>query len=251
MAQTAKSSATPTPAELWDIAVSVCVERHPRVTPPLAELPKTFLTCLRQQEIEQSLLNDHELAIQREARAKSAVDASLQKREAGLKTTLDLEDDWQKEMAQFPLPPRDPEARGTPHEPAPTLTRPVVLMVRHLRGATPVWTLPMAQRLAGETLRQTAERAVLDNVGSRLQVQILGLAPWAVYNNRYSKTMQGHCGKMGSKMFIYKAHYLEGQVEIQNEAIEDYQWALREELQGHLLSDERNALANILYDEEP
>lgn len=55
----------------------------------------------------------------------------------------------------------------------------------------------------------------------------------------------------GLQMFIYKAHYLEGQAQIQSNAIEDFQWALREELQENLLPPEKSALNNILYDEEP
>lgn len=199
LASSPRSSSSNAP-EIWDISASVCVERHPRVTPPLSDLQKAFLDALRQQEIENSLLNDHELAVEREVKASPSRDKGAKDRDTGLKTKLDLQDDWRKELDQFPAQPRNEDARGTPHEPALELTRPVVLLVREKRGSRGIWTLPTVTREDGETLRQTAERALLHNVGSKLQVQILGLAPWAVYNNRYSKAMQATYGKVGSKV---------------------------------------------------
>ena len=45
----------------WDLLASVCIERPPYLTPPLPEMEKKTLALLQKKELEQSMLNDHEL----------------------------------------------------------------------------------------------------------------------------------------------------------------------------------------------
>ncbi len=52
----------------------------------------------------------------------------------------------------------------------------------------------------GETLRRTAERAILEHCGQKLEVRVLGNAPWAVYKYKYPKKIQEQTGKTGEKV---------------------------------------------------
>ena len=45
----------------WDIMAAVCIERPPYVTPQLSELEQKMMGMLEQKELEESMLNDHEL----------------------------------------------------------------------------------------------------------------------------------------------------------------------------------------------
>ena len=101
----------------------------------------------------------------------------------------------------------------------------------------------------GETMRQTAERALFECVGDKLKIQFLGNAPWAFYNHVYSKSVQEKKGVAGEKVFIFKAFHLSGEVELKTS--KDYQWLLREELKTSKLSrQEKRALFRILYNEK-
>ena len=57
----------------------------------------------------------------------------------------------------------------------------------------------------GETMRQTAERALFECAGDKLKIQFLGNAPWAFYNHVYSRSVQEKKGVAGEKVFIFKA----------------------------------------------
>ena len=112
------------------------------------------------------------------------------------------------------------------------------------------WHLPLAVRADGETLRQTAERALLEQCGKDFGAQILGNAPFGFYKETYSKRIRSQLGFRGQKVFLFKAHFLAGQVSPQENCSEDFKWLLQEEFDKEL-DDEvaRRAVSNIIIDE--
>ena len=45
----------------WDIMAAVCIERPPYIAPALSELEQKMFDTLEQKELEESMLNDHEV----------------------------------------------------------------------------------------------------------------------------------------------------------------------------------------------
>lgn len=82
------------------------------------------------------------------------------------KTARDLQDEWKKEAAEFKLRDRLTEADKNNDERScnRVLDRPLRLVVRQKYGEEFVWDIPTAVRREGETLRQTAERALKGGV---------------------------------------------------------------------------------------
>merc|ERR1712179_12365 len=112
------------------------------------------------------------------------------------------------------------------------------------------WELPNTVRLEGETMRQTAERAVMSLCGDQIQFKVLGNAPLSFYKYKYSQTIQATLNKTGAKVFLFKAYLEHGyhdEVPLQGaEDVEDLQWASLNEMERSIRKDAYKALKNML-----
>ena len=116
------------------------------------------------------------------------------------------------------------------------------------------WNLPFILNTEGETLRETAERAILQRVGGNLDVKVLGNAPWSFYKYKYPKHYQAKTEKVGAKVWLFKGILMndfhdESNVQLE-EGLLDYQWATRKEMQMLLDKDTYRAIDDMLHDED-
>ena len=112
-----------------------------------------------------------------------------------------------------------------------------------------MWRLPQTQLKDGETLRQTAERALQDHVKiPDTSVRILGNAPWGVHTTKYSSTHREKTGYNGSKTFFFKAQLVSNSCSIGSKT--DYNWLGREELKDCLEPEYLRSVKQFLIDED-
>ncbi|XP_065338120.1 large ribosomal subunit protein mL46 [Cloeon dipterum] len=218
-------------AKKWDLVSSVCVERNPIITADLTDIENKMQIFLSKIELEQSKKSDHEL---RKERDKITVDA-LKKgnaSEADLEqatkaTAQDFEDASQDEFAKFTFASRkndpiiDEDARNIKRH----LSKHLVLLTQQKVGSDSVWLLPQSVRKEGETMRQTADRALVEAVGENFKSIVLGNAPVGFYKYKYPKDVRDKRGVEGAKVFFFKAIYQEGEA-----SCKDFLWATKEEL---------------------
>ena len=171
-------------------------------------------------------------------------------------TALDLEDSWRKSAEGFKPAPIESEAelKEDVKNIKRAMTRPLRLVARYHLGNDIFWDLPNTKHQAGEALRDTAERAVIENLGGALDVTILGNAPWSFYKIKYPKHFQQSTKREGAKVWIFKGilrnHFHdEPQVKL-GKNIEDFQWLTRAELAENLHSKAYKALDNMLLSED-
>ena len=134
------------------------------------------------------------------------------------------------------------------------MTLPLRLVARYQLGRDIFWDLPTIKHHRGETLRDTAERAVIENLGGNLDVKILGNAPWSFYKFKYPKHFQQSSEREGAKVWIFKGillnHFFDDpQVKLARN-ISDYQWLTRTELENNLHTKAYKALNNMLLNED-
>lgn len=112
-----------------------------------------------------------------------------------------------------------------------------------------VWRLPQTELKEGETLRQTAERALQSFVKiPNTPVRILGNAPWGVYTVKYPSSVRKQTGYNGSKTFFYKAQLLSNDCSVDPKT--NYNWLGREELKECLEPEYLRSVEKFLIDED-
>lgn len=136
-------------------------------------------------------------------------------------TAQDLKDAWKEELSKFQLNDRLTDA--DPSNDTKSLNRKLeetlVLLVEHKIGKDKLLLLPQGKREEGETMRQTAERVVVEQCGSNVAVQFYGNAPCGFYKYKYPVTERHNA--VGAKVFFYRAAYKSGQI---TEKSKIYEW---------------------------
>lgn len=128
------------------------------------------------------------------------------------------------------------------------LDRHLLFVVKKAGDPKTSWTLPEKDWQAGESLRDTAERALGDCVKiPETSVRILGNAPWGVHTVKYSKALRQSVGYDGAKIFFYKAQLKEKKWTANTT---DYLWLGREELKEYLSNDYLHSIQKLLIDED-
>uniref|UniRef100_A0A8C2KGV1 Large ribosomal subunit protein mL46 n=1 Tax=Cyprinus carpio TaxID=7962 RepID=A0A8C2KGV1_CYPCA len=107
----------------------------------------------------------------------------------------------------------------------------LILLVKKHVGSQKLWLLPQIQWQTGETLRQTAERALASLPGADLTATFLGNAPCGFYKYKYPKDIQKE-GSVGAKVFFFKA-VLPSHKHLPLEK-NSFAWVKKEELQDFL-----------------
>lgn len=239
----------------WYLSAAVCVERIPTLTPPLSQFEQTMIDHLSQREYENSKKSDFEI------RQEADIEAAEKRKQEGTKlstgswTAQDNRDYWIKDREAFQSRPRLTRADKTIDLTSPDreLDTPLhLVMERNLgyinnpREPYFAWDLPTSIRREGESMRQTAERAIKDHCGNEFDVHILGNAPWSYYKVKYPKRIQDITGRRGEKTFLYKAQYKSGRVNFQENISRSGRWLNISELD--IISPEiKNTLLQILY----
>lgn len=123
----------------------------------------------------------------------------------------------------------------------------VFVVQKEMEGKT-IWTLPQSSWENGETLRQTAERALKTHIDSS-NVKFLGNAPWGVHTIKYPASQRAKLGTLGTKIFFYKAQLLNKNGGIPSSTCE-YNWLGREELSSCLEPGFHHSVSQFIIDED-
>ncbi|KAL6447891.1 hypothetical protein ACFW04_000160 [Cataglyphis niger] len=199
----------------WDLYSAVCLERHPVITQPMQEIELKYYNLLKKIEYENSLKCDHELRVEKEEKQKKS--SSNQDNEDNvdilIQTAQDFEDNCQEELNNFKFAPRITkfDEQNITSSLERKLDKNLLLLIQQKVGNTYYWIPPQGIRKEGETLRQTAERVLLDTCGTGIKAKFYGNAPIGFYKYKYPKKLQEQ-GTYGAKIFYFLAKHLDGNV---------------------------------------
>ncbi|XP_030620969.1 large ribosomal subunit protein mL46 [Chanos chanos] len=196
----------------WRLYAAVCLQRLPIVSQERSPIEEQFLDLMHQMELERSLLADHELRLLEDAERMSRkqeedYDSDEEEDYAGqdIVTAQDLEDTWEQKLKQFQPASREKSADKTELSSSNRcLGDNLVLLVKQSVGGEKIWLLPQLQWETGETLKQTAERALARLPGADLKATFLGNAPCGFYKYKFPKDIQTE-SCVGAKVFFFKA----------------------------------------------
>ncbi|KAM4602560.1 large ribosomal subunit protein mL46 isoform 1-T2 [Polymixia lowei] len=196
----------------WKLQAAACLQRLPVVSQDLSPTELHVSHMMQQIELEKSLLCDHELRLLEDAERMSRKQAddydSDEEEEHGnqeIVLTQDLEDSWEQRLKQFQPAPRvraDVERNLSSVERC--LADPLVLLAEHEVDGEKMWLLPQTQWQEGESLSQTAQRALASLPAAGLQATFLGHAPCGVYKYKLPKAARTE-SFVGVKTFFFKA----------------------------------------------
>ncbi|XP_033226957.1 39S ribosomal protein L46, mitochondrial [Belonocnema kinseyi] len=246
--QEASCSTTTAPVKKWkwDLVSAVCLERHPIITKPMTDLEQRFQESLNQIEFENSYKSDHELKVEQDNKLKGQ--PVNDDTEVTIKQTAqDFEDAYKEEFEKFNFASRITEAdeKKITNSLKRKLDNTLLLLTEQKRGTELLWLPPQGIRNEGESMRQAAERALIDSCGSDLTVKFYGNAPIGFYKYLYPRAKRSE-GSDGAKVFYFLAKYEKGTVP---EKL-NHQWLDRKELTEILHKDIRKCLFQFLIPEE-
>ena len=252
------SAASKSEGEKWDLWSAVIVERPASLTKDLGGIERTVCETMREIEDERSLKSDFELRRERDlenaARKKKGLEPlTAAGADSEMRMADDLLEEWKKDAKQFePAPTRtkadeENDLRSTQRE----LSRPLRLVVETKwptggGDSEGVWDLPTTKWREGETMRETAERALRETCGDGLGAQVLGNAPFAMYKFGHGVKAREITNSKGGKVinqvvssapstaypilnsilqvFVYKAFYESGNASEVEDYSRDFKW---------------------------
>ncbi|KAA8595985.1 large ribosomal subunit protein mL46 isoform X3 [Etheostoma spectabile] len=195
----------------WTLMAAVCLQRLPVVSAACSPTEQRFREMMLQLELEKSLLSEHELRLLEDAERMSRKQAddydSDEEDERGdqeIVLAQDLEDSWDQKLKSFQPAPRvtadvDKDLSSVER----CLATSLLLLAQQQVGGEKLWLLPQSQWQDGETLRQTAEKA-LASLPAAFKATFLGNAPCGVYKYKLPKAARTE-SSVGTKVFFFKA----------------------------------------------
>ncbi|KAG8001348.1 39S ribosomal protein L46 [Nibea albiflora] len=214
----------------WTLMAAVCLQRLPVISSDLNPIEQQFKDLMSQMELEKSILSDHELRLledqERMSRKQSndydSDDEDI-RMDQDIVLTQDLEDSWEQNFKRVcvdfaPQSQRDTvvvkrltalfsclaDVDENLTSPERCLADSLLLLVEQQVGGRKMWLLPQTQWQEGETLRQTAERALSSLSGAGFKATFLGNAPCGVYKSKLPKAIRTE-SSVGTKVFFFKA----------------------------------------------
>ncbi|KAJ7999386.1 hypothetical protein DPEC_G00193860 [Dallia pectoralis] len=198
-------------ASPWTLHGAVCLQRLPVISQERNPIEGQFAELLHRMELERSLLSEHEQRLledkERMARKQAEDYDSDEEAEYGDQETItaqDQEDAWEQKRKQFQLAQRFRDLDGDQQSVQRCLGDSLVLLAQQSLGPGKVWLLPQVPWQPGETLRQTAERALSSLPEADFKATFLGNAPCGVYQYKLPKSVRTESCQ-GSKVFFFKA----------------------------------------------
>ncbi|KAJ7311105.1 hypothetical protein JRQ81_006706 [Phrynocephalus forsythii] len=163
----------------------------------------------------------------------------------------DLEDMWEQRFQKFKPASRitDADENNDRTSLNRKLDQNLLLLVKQKLGDQMTWLLPQAEWEAGETLRDTAERAlrkISDPEGNPLQAKFLGNAPCGFYKYKFPKALRAE-GTTGGKVFFFKALLQDFRSPWTKEKVE-YVWVSKGELADYLPHKYHSQVTRFLVD---
>ncbi|XP_063324297.1 39S ribosomal protein L46, mitochondrial isoform X1 [Pelmatolapia mariae] len=223
----------------WTLMAAVCLQRLPVISADCIPIEQQFKQMLHQIELEKSVLSDHELRLLEDAERmsrKQADDYDSDEEDSHgdqeIMMAQDLEDIWEQKMKSFQPALRvraDVDKDLTSAERC--LADSLVLLAEQEVGDEKLWLLPQTRWQEGETLRQTAERALTSLPAAGFKATFLGNAPCGVYKYKLPKAIRTE-NSIGTKVFFFKAVLADGAPPKTKKA--PFLWVKKSELQKYL-----------------
>ncbi|XP_048418777.1 39S ribosomal protein L46, mitochondrial isoform X1 [Stegostoma tigrinum] len=237
----------------WRCCGAVCLQRAAVLSREMNPMERAFAQTLEQIELEKSLYSDHELRVfedEEKLRWRQADDYNSDEEEnvgQDIVTAQDLEDMWEQKFRQFRPAERIQEAdkksdRSTLNR---RLDEKLILLVKEKVGDEDIWLLPQGEWNPGETMRQTAERALSTLSGNELHAVFLGNAPAGFYKYKYPKALR-NSSIVGAKVFFFKALLMNGDLKTRKKG--DYVWVTKSELKDYLKPKYLQQVNRFIFD---
>ncbi|XP_068431321.1 large ribosomal subunit protein mL46 isoform X2 [Clinocottus analis] len=194
----------------WTLMAAVCLQRLPVISADCSPIEQRFNQMLQQMEREKSLLSDHELRLLEDADRMSRkqaddYDSDGEDEDQEIVLAQDLEDSWEQKLKIFqPAPRVTADVDQDVTSPERCLADSLVLLAEQQVAGETLWLLPQARWQDGETLRQTAERALASLPAAGLKATFLGNAPCGVYKYKLPQAARTE-STVGTKVFFFKA----------------------------------------------
>lgn len=237
----------------WDLASSVCLERKPILTKEFNDIESKYSKVLNTVENEMSFKSDHEIRLLKDKLYGEELKKSnsfINVDQVNVQTGQEFEDISENEHKAFKFADRITEDDvinnvGSTNR---RLSNSLLLLIKQNLGNSSNWVLPLGLRQEGETMRQAAERVLLETCGTNMQTKFLGNAPVGFYKYRYPKSANRQ-QSIGMKIFFFKAQLLSGNVS--KEVCSNFQWLSQQELASNILQEDylRNVKMFLLDDE--
>ncbi|ESO89945.1 hypothetical protein LOTGIDRAFT_124295, partial [Lottia gigantea] len=235
----------------WDLFGAVCLERRPIITKEMTDYEKKMSDFLSKLELENSLLSDHELRFRDDklhAKRIKLEELTVEELENPREMAVEAEDKWKTELEEFTFAPRRTVAdekddrKSTERK----LDEKLILIVKQRLGKTDVWALPHSQWLDGESMRQTANRALDSQCGDQIKSCFIGNAPCGFFKYKYPKKVVNE--SIGRKVFFFKALYENGPVKLKEGDVSDYLWVTKSELSDYMNKQYLNNISEFIVD---
>lgn len=127
------------------------------------------------------------------------------------------------------------------------------LLVKHDNGSGENWTFPYQEwnsnAVPPESLRDSVNASLTEWFPSHFNVHVLGNAPLGFYTYNYSSEVQKTKAdsKIGAKLYLYHAIYIEGDVKINPSLAKDFVWVTKSQLNNYIINpDMQSLLQDIL-----
>eukprot|EP01100_Stratorugosa_tubuloviscum_P003762 TRINITY_DN190_c0_g2_i1.p1 TRINITY_DN190_c0_g2~~TRINITY_DN190_c0_g2_i1.p1 ORF type:complete len:467 (+),score=217.85 TRINITY_DN190_c0_g2_i1:156-1556(+) len=109
------------------------------------------------------------------------------------------------------------------------------------------WQFPHTPWIQGETLRQSAERALDNYFESDLFIQFLSNSPAGHHIYEYPNLYQKKTGFDGAKVFFYRVEYISGGVHLKTKKYNDHLWVSKSELNDYFALEQSKYFQKLLY----
>ncbi|KAI9560105.1 hypothetical protein GHT06_014115 [Daphnia sinensis] len=248
------SLSTTNPSPKWQLLSAICLERTPIIMPPMAKIEEEMAELFEKLDTMKSLKSDHELKQDEDKKVSASLAEGNQDESnadsATRQTAQDFEDACNEELSKFKPAPKitAEDLSGDRKSTNRKLDKHLVFVVQEKKEGKEIWKLPQAQWVDGETLRETAERALKEHVKTpETSVRVLGNAPWGVHTIKYPSAMREKVGFTGAKIFFFKAQLLSACTTCSDT---EHHWLGRHELTEYLDPQYLRSVQKFLIDED-
>eukprot|EP01132_Coremiostelium_polycephalum_P008060 gene8060-9915_t len=116
-------------------------------------------------------------------------------------------------------------------------------------GSRYPWQFPSTNWIQGESIKNTAERALRDSCGEKWKYWIPSQAPCGVYKYRVKEELQDLLKAEGIKEFFFRSHYFGGNLKMNDKIVKDYLWVSKDEMKEYFSKEYYDQVHPLIFDD--